>query len=399
MNHRAGRPHGRPDPHDTVAEWRGARLQSAYTAVRVCPVSLLAWRRSGIRGRGFPIAQIPEGVRCRGRNCLTIGAVPAVGFRDAPTPCRGDPEDPRARSQGGAERGLGLRSGDRTMAAPPGLPRHRGAEGGDDRALRLPPLASRDHRAVVEGGELLRPALVARRAVVSRPVPPPPERQAGRRGEPQLPLPPARTRAGSSRGPEREARRPPPRTPSSGRTPSTSTRSRSAASRSRSRTRWQRRTTGRAARSSACSQIRAPSAAPGGTTPTPRAGSTPNSSSDGSRSSRVSSSSSSRPTSWGRGRARRTRRSSPSSERRRTSSTTTPACSTVTTRRWSRTRGPPSRPASPSRTGGSRRCSADRSAGAPRRARQLALRLARRLPDVDVAVGRVAVDLGQLVVA
>ena len=35
-----------PRPCDTVAEWRGARLQSAYTAVRVCPVSLSAWRRS-----------------------------------------------------------------------------------------------------------------------------------------------------------------------------------------------------------------------------------------------------------------------------------------------------------------------------------------------------------------
>jgi hypothetical protein len=29
-----------PGPPDTVAERRGARLQSAYTAVRVCPVSL-----------------------------------------------------------------------------------------------------------------------------------------------------------------------------------------------------------------------------------------------------------------------------------------------------------------------------------------------------------------------
>ena len=31
-----------PRPHDTVAEGRGTRLQSAATAVRVCPVSLLA---------------------------------------------------------------------------------------------------------------------------------------------------------------------------------------------------------------------------------------------------------------------------------------------------------------------------------------------------------------------
>ena len=30
-----------PRSHDTVAEWRGTRLQSAYTAVRVCPVSFL----------------------------------------------------------------------------------------------------------------------------------------------------------------------------------------------------------------------------------------------------------------------------------------------------------------------------------------------------------------------
>ena len=34
-----------PRPPDTVAERRGARLQSAYTAVRVCPVSLQHWRR------------------------------------------------------------------------------------------------------------------------------------------------------------------------------------------------------------------------------------------------------------------------------------------------------------------------------------------------------------------
>ena len=305
----------------------------------------------------------------RGDTCAVPGScAPAVGFRDAPTPRRGDPADPRARAQGRR----GTRSGASAGRPHDGGPSRTSSSSGRRRPARPPctPTSAGTPAItgpVVEGGELLRPALVARRGVVPRPVSPPPGRQAGRRGEPQLPLPPARARAGSSRGPGREARRPPPRPRRPRVLASTSTRSRSAVSRSRSRTRWQRRTTGRAARSSACSPIPAPSAAPGGTTPTPRAGSTPSSSSDGSRSSRASSSSSSRPTSWGRGRPRRTRRSSPSSERRRTSSTTIPACSTATTRRWSRTRGPPSRRASRSRTGGSRRCSADRSAGAPRR--------------------------------
>ena len=53
----------------------------------------------------------------------------------------------------------------------PRLPRDRRAEGRDDGALRLPPLAPGDQWAVLEGGQLLRPALDAGRGLVPRPVP------------------------------------------------------------------------------------------------------------------------------------------------------------------------------------------------------------------------------------
>ena len=271
---------------------------------------------------------------------------PAIGFHAA-TPCRGDPEAPEPVRKV-ARNAVGLRSRDRTMAAPPGLPRHRRRRLGPRLSTRTlagtPAITGPSWKE-----ELLRPPLVARRGVVSRPVPlRPGGRLIGEASPSYLfhPLAPERARA----GPGREARRPPPR-PRRPRTRSTSTRSRSAGSRSRSRTRWRRRTTGRAARSSACSQIPAPSAVPGGTTPTPRAGSTPSSSSDGSQSSReqllvVTTDE------LGRGRARHTRRSSPSSERaaraRRLSPRVRPRL-----RADGAARAPPSRPASPSRTGGS----------------------------------------------
>ena len=53
----------------------------------------------------------------------------------------------------------------------PGLPDPRRAEGRHDRALRLPAPAPDDHRPVLEGGQLLRPALRARAELVPRQLP------------------------------------------------------------------------------------------------------------------------------------------------------------------------------------------------------------------------------------
>src|SRR5512132_1209751 len=117
-----------------------------------------------------------------------------VGLRDAAPARRDDPSCSGARSQGGAERRLDVRSTDRALAATPRLPGDRCAEGRDDGAVRVSPLASGDHRPVLEGGELLRPALVAGRGVVPRPVPAPRRRPARGRGEPELPVPSARPR-------------------------------------------------------------------------------------------------------------------------------------------------------------------------------------------------------------
>ena len=81
MNHRAGRPRGRPDPPDTVAERRGTRLQSAYTAVRVCPVSSLGRRSGGCpaaRDRhleGVPLSPAQMGL---GMRRLPAEAIPRI---------------------------------------------------------------------------------------------------------------------------------------------------------------------------------------------------------------------------------------------------------------------------------------------------------------------------------
>ena len=91
------------------------------------------------------------------------------------------------------------------------LPRARGAEGRHDRAVRVPALASRDHRAVVEGGELLRPALVARRGVVSRPLSAPPTRAGWSARRARATSSTRSPPSGLERGPGREADRSPPR--------------------------------------------------------------------------------------------------------------------------------------------------------------------------------------------
>ena len=209
---------------------------------------------------------------------------------------------------------------------------HRRPEGGHDGALRVPPLASRDHRAVVEGGELLRPALVARAGVVPRAVPPAERDTARRRGEPELPLPPARARSASVRScPTRDS------SPSCA-IPSTRVLALPARGRARPRAalvRGRARGGGRAdARGGGdgSSPTPGPSAAPGGTTPTSRAGSTPTSSSAGSRSSRASSCSSSRSEELGE-RPAETYAVDPRVPRRarRTRSTSTRASSTATT--------------------------------------------------------------------
>ena len=189
-------------------------------------MSLLAWHRSGIRRADFrsrrSLKAAAVGARLRRRNChvpafrsrcerlLLPFGTNALGLRHATPACRGDSPDPRARSAGRAQHDLGIRPRDGSLASAPRLPGDRRAEGGNDRPLRLPPLAPGDHGTVLEGGQLLRPALVARRGLVSRSVPAAQPREAGRRGEPELSLPPARTRAGSSPGPGREARRSPP---------------------------------------------------------------------------------------------------------------------------------------------------------------------------------------------
>src|SRR6185436_20987263 len=131
----------------------------------------------------------------------------ALRFAGAPPARRVDPARPGARSQGRPQRDLELRPSNVALAAAPGLPRDRGPEGRNDRAVRLSPLAPRHHRAVMEGGQLLRPPLVARRGLVPRSVP-----RAGRgtprgRGKPELPLPPARARARPLARPGREADR------------------------------------------------------------------------------------------------------------------------------------------------------------------------------------------------
>ena len=79
------------------------------------------------------------------------------------------PKIPAPVQQGVPARGAArLRAHDSAAAAAAGLPDHRGAEGGDNCALRVPALASRDHRAFLQGGQLLRPSLRARGGLVSR---------------------------------------------------------------------------------------------------------------------------------------------------------------------------------------------------------------------------------------
>src|SRR6476659_5155036 len=133
-------------------------------------------------------------------------AVP-LRFPGAPPARRVDSARPRARSQGRSERDLDLRPRHLALAAAAGLPRDRSPEGRDDRAVRVSPLAPRHHRALLEGGQLLRPPLVARRGLVPGPVPPSGGRAARGRGKPELPLPPARARARPFTRPGRKADR------------------------------------------------------------------------------------------------------------------------------------------------------------------------------------------------
>src|SRR6266542_5347356 len=93
----------------------------------------------------------------------------------------------------------------------------RRAEGRHDRSVRVSAQASGGHRPAVEGGQLLRPSLLARRRVVPGSLPqqavPPGRAGPGRcrpgrrRGQPELPVPPARAatrrRAASGRARDR----------------------------------------------------------------------------------------------------------------------------------------------------------------------------------------------------
>lgn len=73
----------RPGPPDTVAEGRGARLQSAYTAVRVCPVSFRKVPRcDGFRPRSSRGSRSP----CAGSRAPRCGA--QVARRRAGGGCR-----------------------------------------------------------------------------------------------------------------------------------------------------------------------------------------------------------------------------------------------------------------------------------------------------------------------
>src|SRR6266480_526685 len=106
---------------------------------------------------------------------------------DAPGPGPGGP----------AQRRVDLLQGHGFSPAAAGLPDPRRAESRDDRALRLPAAAPADRGPYVEGGQLLRSPLRARRGVVPRELPEHAARSwPRRRGEPELCLPPARARAG-----------------------------------------------------------------------------------------------------------------------------------------------------------------------------------------------------------
>ena len=101
-----------------------------------------------------------------------------------------------------------LRQGHGCDPAAARLPHHRRAEGGYDRALRLPAPAPGNHRPVVEGGQLLRPPLRARRGLVPRELPEhAPGARPRRRGEPELHVPSARPGARGRARPGREADR------------------------------------------------------------------------------------------------------------------------------------------------------------------------------------------------
>src|SRR6187402_583765 len=110
----------------------------------------------------------------------------------APDADRGHPADPGPRPEGRSQHDLGVGAVDRALAGPAGLPRDRRAEGRHDGALHVPPLAPVDPRAVLEGGQLLRPALGEGRRLVPRPASASRRGEDRRRGQPELHLPPAR---------------------------------------------------------------------------------------------------------------------------------------------------------------------------------------------------------------
>ena len=159
-----------------------------------------------VLGQGLPLPRL----RCRGSSQIgpSTRSQSPLRFPGAPPARRVDPARPGARSQGRPERRSG-RYGRATSRWRP-LPDFLviGAQKAGTTALYA---YLRWHPGitgpVVEGGQLLRPPLVARRGLVPRAVPAAGGRAARGRGEPELPLPPARARARPLARPGREADR------------------------------------------------------------------------------------------------------------------------------------------------------------------------------------------------
>ena len=145
-----------------------------------------------------------SGTRRPGRTCgcsRRSSARRRTTARPVERPRRARPDAAGPGPRGAPQRRLDLRPRHLGRSPAAGLPDPRRAEGRHDRALLVPAPAPVDHRALVEGGQLLRPPLRARRGVVPRQLPEQGAhaRQARRRGEPELPLPPAGTAARARR--------------------------------------------------------------------------------------------------------------------------------------------------------------------------------------------------------
>ena len=164
------------------------------------------------------------------------------------------------RSGGRAQRRVGVRPRNRSVSPAPRLPVSAPRRLGRLRLyayLRWHPSIT---GPVVEGGQLLRPPLRARRALVPGQLPDRPAATARRASSARRARATSSTRSRRSASPPSSptcGSSPCSATPSSAPTPTTSTRSRSAASRSRSRTRSPQRRRGWPASASGCSPTRA----------------------------------------------------------------------------------------------------------------------------------------------